>query len=566
MPEEKEKEKEKVKEKEKEKDKDKDKEKDKDKNKEKVKSPKPKKAKPKVKPIDASGDATTTDARNEEGKKEVVKKKKIEPTSDDKSKSETAATDDKDKTKKPKSSRKSIKKPSSSDKKDGEKNSSDKKDGEKAEKKKSPSSRTSLKPKIKKQVDPIAAEVKVDPEKVVDPIAAEVQIVGTDDKEADSVAADEAGAKELDPNVCVITEDPEVDAPIRGSKCDHRFSIAALESHLTRPMKNPTEYDAYLGAPTLGRCPACHAELKLFEVRDAMTGEFFYERYYNLQATPLAGLVFKPREGEVQLGHFHFDTDFDKKDSHGMSLPYMNFVDAIEANQEKWMLNDGSQVPQRKWFEEGCHFHEPTRTFHGTIVFGNPRFQGAYQWDVTLAFTKDYAGINVGVIHKRMDRMVEVRDDMNYTQMHRYLYPLDGAWQLLWVNPAGEPKTGSVHVRGNEFQQGPYMFHLNFAEPDKPGFRWPLDPVYAVAKSGVDLIEEPMGPELGERIEWETTHPAFPEIVWVRESIGPEPVPSTIHFGQGTTNHYMSNVTADEATMYDSDPDASSPGDSSDDE
>jgi hypothetical protein len=558
MPEEKEKQKEKAK------DKDKDKEKDKDKNKEKVKSPvksPKKKAKPKVKlSDDAPAEVKTTadGTINEEAKTEVVvKKKKSETTTDDKKKSETTTTEDKDKAKKSSksSSRKSIKK--SSDKNDGEKSASDKKDGEKAEKKKSPKSptRASLKPKIKKTVegDPVAADVKVNAETVVDPMA--------------TIAAEERVEKVLDPNVCVITEDPEIDAPIRGSKCDHHFSIAALETHLTRPMKNPTEYDAYLGAPTLGRCPACQAELKLFEARDALTGEYFYERYYNLQATPLAGLVFKPRDGEVQLGHFHFDTtDFDKKDSHGMSLPYMNFVDAIESNQEKWMLNDGSQVPQRKWFEEGCHFHEPTRTFHGTIVFGNPRFQGAYQWDVTLAFTKDYAGINVGVIHKRTDRMVEVSDNIDFTQMHRYMYPLDGAWQLLWQNPAGEPKTGSVHVRGNEFQQGPYMFHLNFTEPDKPGFRWPLDPVYAVAKSGVDLIEEPMGPELGESIEWETTHPAFPEIVWVRESIGPEPVPSTIHFGQGTTNHYMSNLTAEEATMYDSDPDMSSPGDSFDEE
>ena len=191
---------------------------------------------------------------------------------------------------------------------------------------------------------------------------------------------------ELDPAVCRICQDPEADACTRGSSCEHVFCISCLEDHVSKPMSNPTELDTHLGAPTLGRCPSCHAELKLFEVRDATSGELYYGRYKDIQKTPLAGRVFTPRNKKLQLGNFHFDTDFNKVDSQGRTLPYMDFVDAIELDQEKWMLNDGSQITKRKWFEEGCHFHERTRTFHGTIVFGNPRFQGAYQWDVTLAF------------------------------------------------------------------------------------------------------------------------------------------------------------------------------------
>ena len=165
---------------------------------------------------------------------------------------------------------------------------------------------------------------------------------------------------------------------------------------------------------------------------------------------------------------------------------------------------------------------------------------------------KDYSAINVGVIHKRTERLVEPKDDDSFgTDVeHRYLYPCDGKWKLLWLDQTGNPRTGAITVRGNEFQQGPYVFHINFADPTKIGFRWPLDPVYATAKSGINVVDSPLGPSIGEKIEWETTHPAFPEIMWVRETVGPPPAPDTIHFGQGTDNHYTSTHSAVESSMY----------------
>ena len=162
--------------------------------------------------------------------------------------------------------------------------------------------------------------------------------------------------------------------------------------------------------------------------------------------------------------------------------------------------------------------------------------------------------------------MAEARDDIDKDDAHRYLYPCDGKWKLLWLDQGGNPRTGAVTVRGNEFQQGPYVFHINFTEPMKPGFRWPLDPVYASAKAGINLIEQPLGPDIGEKIEWETTHPAFPEITWVRETVGLPPAPDTTHFGQGTDNHYTSTHSAVESTMYEEYDSSSSHDDEEDDD
>ena len=208
---------------------------------------------------------------------------------------------------------------------------------------------------------------------------------------------------EKDQTICRICNDPNANACTRGSNCDHVFCISCLENHLSKPMKNPTINDAHLGSPTLGRCPVCKVELKLFHVRHIDSNdEKFYGRYCDIQTTPIAGKIFTPRGGSgnsnssgnddddgnnnrkaalLQFGNFHFDTDYKKIDSHGRVLPYVDFTNAIESNQEKWLLNDGSQINKRIYFEEGCHFHERTRTFHGIIKFGDsPRFHGAYQW------------------------------------------------------------------------------------------------------------------------------------------------------------------------------------------
>lgn len=327
--------------------------------------------------------------------------------------------------------------------------------------------------------------------------------------------------------ICCFCKDGDAHAEGYGN-CEHVFCKPCLEYELNHPRADPQSEDNYLLAPTLGRCPSpgCSQELRMFEVKDIKTGEPLYEKNHEIP-TDLKGLIFRPRDRKAPVGNFHFD------EYEGKAVPFISFADAMVQDHEQWYLNDGDPVPERKMFEPGFHYDEATRTFHGTILWKNVRFQGAYRWDVVLAFRKDFSAIQVGLIHSHKEHRVKHIDDIKEDERHRYMYPCDGKWKLIWQNSEGNEKTGRVTVMGNQFSQGPFVFNLDFTDPKKAYFKWPLDAVFASVKSGVNLKKRPMGPKIGDLIVWQTTHPAFEEMAWVRETIGDPPIPSTTHFGTG---------------------------------
>lgn len=392
---------------------------------------------------------------------------------------------------------------------------------------------------------------------------------------------------------CCICRDAAHDDDLVGGLCEHAFCTSCVENLLHKPMAKQLAEDNHLAAPTLGRCPECGQALRKFDLLDLSsspstsnskkkitTSGLKYKRVTKLKDTPIYGLVFQPADGVEQLGDFHFDMD-EKADS---GLPYMDFSRAIESNQDQWILNDGEAVPAIKHFEEGCFYDPATRTFHGTLLWKPITFKGAFQWDCVIGFNKDFSAIQAGVIHERKERILDKKTHEKASECkaaapqgkkngkkskkdegksgatskneyehsyYRYLYPLDGKWRLGWTNIEGKEQTGAITVRNNEFQQGQYLFNLNFKDPETPQFRWPLDPVFATAKKGHgNLKKRPMGPSLGEKIVWETTHPAFSEITWERDSYGDPlpPIPRTTHFG--VANHaYVSTTPGRDRTQ-----------------
>mmetsp|Transcript_1089 Transcript_1089/g.2558 ORF Transcript_1089/g.2558 Transcript_1089/m.2558 type:complete len:472 (+) Transcript_1089:132-1547(+) len=337
---------------------------------------------------------------------------------------------------------------------------------------------------------------------------------------------------EIKEGVCVICKDESVETEAMGSHCKHTFCLGCLEHMLARPIPGePKPEDNHLGAPTLGRCPVCNAEVHKFSVKEKVKGKPMYEKDFDIASSPLAGKVYvrkKTDSDRPPLGTFHFDSK--ELDSKGRMLPYMDFSEPIEhdTKEEIWILNNGEPVPDRKFFEPGCHYDAQTRTFHGSISWKPCRFQGSHRWDIILGFTKDLSALRVGLIHKRKERLGVVAASKD---KHQLLYPLDGKWKLTWQDAEGEWQNGTVNVRNNEFRQGPYTFNLMLDDSETAGFRWPLDPIYASAKSGLDLDDKPKGPGIGKRIVWETTHPNFPEMKWHRETIGGEPIQATEHLG-----------------------------------
>lgn len=356
--------------------------------------------------------------------------------------------------------------------------------------------------------------------------------------------------------LCSICKNKDVDATI-GGMCDHIFCVCCFKKVVHNPMPNSASHDNHLAAPTLGRCPTCKKELKKFEAKRCEEGKLseksvFAKQKMDIPKSPIFGKVYVPQNKEMLLGNFCFDDQ---------NQPYIDFKDAIGQDKEKWLMNDGSQIPERKDFERGCFFDQETRTFHGKIKWKEVTFRGAHQWDVVLSFRKGFAAIHVGIIHEHKERIVDKGEQKNKTpeEFIRLQYPLDGAWKLFWKDVDGKKKSGKVTVRNNAFNQGPYLFNLNFWDPKKLSFKWPLDPVIAEAKSGANLKEDPMGPEIGDRIVWSTTHPGFQEgFAWERESIGGFPMQATVHIGIGN-NEYVEKGNEDSSAQRDAEESSTEP-------
>ena len=450
----------------------------------------------------------------EDGEKKKKKEKKDEK--DDKKKDKEK---EKEKEKKKDKEKKTEKDEKKKDKKKKDKKEKSK-DGEKDKKKKSKSDKEKKKSKSKEKE------------------SKEKSAKSKDGKTASDKTKSKKKSETVLETICCICKDASSTPEVFGN-CEHVFCKSCLEYLLDNPMPDPQPEDNHLAAPTMGRCPQCREALRLFEVKDIKTKKEAYEKNFELHTSPLNGLVFCPKDPKLLVGDFHFDVSFEKMGFSGFKQPFMTFSEAMARDKDPWFLADGTEVPDKKSFEKGCHYHEPTRTFHGSLLWETSRFQGAYRWDIVLGFQEDFSDVRVGLIHLRKERIIENEKEIDPDELHRYRYPCDGRWKLIWLGAEGKEQTGSVTVRGNEFQQGPFTFNLDFTDPKKPGFKWPLDPVYATAKSGIDLTKKPTGPEIGDRIVWETTHPSFSEITWERATIGEPPLPSTIHFGYGPGNYML---------------------------
>lgn len=351
-----------------------------------------------------------------------AKKKKRKSKKDE----EAVKSDDKKKEKKDKKKDKKEEKKEKKEDKEKKEKSDDKKKDKKDKKKKGTKDKKSKKEKSDKEDKKKSKKDKKKDKK--------------EDKKSKSKRKSKGVVIET---VCCICKDESADSSA-GGLCNHVFCLPCLENLLHRPMKDPQVHDNHLGAPTMGRCPECETELRKFEIKDTKSGKLKYKRNADIHGTPLNRQIYRPKDKTLQLGNFHFN---DEK-------PYIDFKAGIEQDKDMWIMNDGNQVPKKKYFEDGCFFDESTRTFHGQIKWQPITFQGAHQWDVVLAFNKNFDAIHVGIIHERKNIIPEKKDKIDDEVLHRYEYPLDGKWKLIWLNAAGGQQTGNITVRNNEFQQG----------------------------------------------------------------------------------------------------------------
>jgi hypothetical protein len=335
-----------------------------------------------------------------------------------------------------------------------------------------------------------------------------------------------------DDDECPICLGEENGAMARGP-CHHSFCLPCLERVLSAPDTRhrsahesliPLE-DAHLGAPTLGRCPICRSELSLFDLTKEDSDVPIVCKNHDLARSDLKGRVFVQNRSRVGNQSLHFPTE----DDDSAALPYVDF-----SKNEDWRLEDGSRLPPQKYFEPGCHFHEPTRTFHGTLKWSygdcSQRFRGSQEWDYLLAFSSDYRFIARGVLIKK--RMICHNPRCTRVDCK---FPLDGQWKVTWPDSSSR-SSATFQVHGNRFVESavlPFEDHrprpLDFSDPEHPVIVWDQAGTRQSATL-FDLHKTPV--KVGESIEWEALSSTHPRMVWTHETLTPERAPlQVLHFG-----------------------------------
>lgn len=372
--------------------------------------------------------------------------------------------------------------------------------------------------------------------------------------------------------------------------CRHSLCVGCMEVVLNANADvvrwpPPAAVDTHLCAPTLGRCPICRSMLSLFDIVSSKTLEPMYppdtdswkpktnhDEHHSGECLgegrqqcllgelendvipslsqslmssltisapphPLENAIYIPFRGVPGELSFHWDWEKLSHDSEKNMIqrPFLNLSLAVRRQPEFWRLENQSLPPRIMFMEEGCHFHEPSRTFHGTVLWPIP-FKGSYEWDIIFGFSKDYRFISTGRIHHKRGRQLKPGDvPGTYNTEERELckHPMDGRWTVVWKNRDGEECHDEIHVINNEFKQSGWSFYFNFQDPTHIFVQWPRSRHRQIIVEGVDLITQPLGPPVGQRILWETTDSNAPGLVWIRQTAGPVPVEKVHHYGAG---------------------------------
>jgi hypothetical protein len=416
--------------------------------------------------------------------------------------------------------------------------------------------------------------------------------IDADDPAQESKEDDSSSAEACEScPICLNPTKEFVSGPCRHSLCVECMELLLNANAEVERWPPPAAADSHLSAPTLGRCPICRSALSLFDVVNSKTlkplcpldtdywklkksetkvdqeeqssvndtvGDTISRLSQSLASSvsistpkhPLRHAVYTPYRG--MPGELSFHWDWDKVRTHDNDLeiirrPFLNLTLAIRRRPESWRLDDQKFPRPIQFMEKGCHFHKESRTFHGKILWPVP-LKGSYEWDIILGFSKDYRFISSGRVHHKRGRKLKPGDvPDSYTEKENELckHPMDGRWTVIWKNRAGYEKRHEVHVINNEFKQSGWPFFFNFQDPSRVFVNWPRSRHRQTIVEGIDLMKEPQGPPVGHRIRWETSDPNSPDLVWIRQTIGPNPVEMVHDYGMGQGKFLYQRLNAD---------------------
>jgi hypothetical protein len=255
--------------------------------------------------------------------------------------------------------------------------------------------------------------------------------------------------------------------------------------------------------PSKGRCPICRKlidlfDLKVWEWNEGCDGysnhdKYAYEKMPHVWNTPLAGLCFENKERSMQV---HFPTS--KNELPGVRI-----------------LEDDGTTSIEMAFQDGFHYFGKSQLFLGQIYYYQDEWKRYEKWEFIMQFSSDFRYVIHGAIIKTPLKC-----------------PLDGKWTFQHrFDPESNVKSQQldddeyvplpVTINSNQLEVKNYLFHIKLKDEKKRGIRidWG-DAKVNILKlegDGVDLDEQPEGPNVGETILFRSNNPGlFKDFVLVR--------------------------------------------------
>jgi hypothetical protein len=266
------------------------------------------------------------------------------------------------------------------------------------------------------------------------------------------------------------------------------------------------EEDARLNSSTLGRCPICRQAMSLFDLilSSSTCGEKLYEKNHNATSWLIHG------------SNYRHDTS--ARMSSGMSFSFEDNCSILLFDPPR-LLENGSSI-ESLVFEKDSHFHEKSCTFHGSVRFPSPTAREKYiAMDCLLQFSRDLRYICDGYLQWHFAKL-----DPNTNA-----FPLDGTWRVQWEHNSD---TATITLRGHQWSLFQFDYQMEIVD-NLPRFTWPMRASMDATGSGIPTVQTAItpipiqtdttttttttgGPAIGERMEWTTTHPHNPKIIWTR--------------------------------------------------
>lgn len=302
--------------------------------------------------------------------------------------------------------------------------------------------------------------------------------------------------------------------PLVVTSCNHSICPVCLERILSTCKYGVHEYDdedhiddtIINSCLTRGRCPICRVCIDLFDVKDC--NGFYLVQRNGVIPDQLSGMSFSNKENTFKISF-----------SPNSYEPPSIIIDNPDGAIHLGMLS--------ATFDEDYNYHVKSNTFLGKVSLKTSLTPGAInEYEVIAQFSQDYRYVSRGI--------VIVKRDVSGDNI-RYMYPLDGSWFVRWQTHSdrgkdrNELESAMIKVTANQFTFYGHTYCISMGTLEQPEvhFDWKLGGVITatqVVESGVDLVNHPAGPNVGEKITWRVDNNLnIFRIFWTRDSISLPP-------------------------------------------